>query len=543
MASARGLLHEENFHCSICLSVFTKPVSLPCGHNYCLDCITAYWDTKTDFQCPLCKETFYNRPALRVNIVIAEIVEKLRNPAKENPCSTSEGGGNGKVLCSICTGQRSEALKSCLVCLESYCQTHLERHLKTSALKKHKLISPVENPESRICQMHDEPLELFCTVDQMFICNSCKSGDHKMHKVVSVEEEAGMRKLQLGTEREAADQMILERQQRIHQIQNSVEASRTNAAQALRYSMRVMTAVVDYVKKCQAELGEVIASKQKKNERVAEGFIEKLEEEVKQLQEKSSQLSQVSLTGDPFAFLESFLSLNITVPQVNNWSAVTFESDPFTVQEALAQLQTTVTEEISALCDPDLKEKQRYAVDVTLDPDTANPSLIVSEDRKEVSQGDKRRSLPPRPERFDQVLNVLAKEGFSKGKFYYEVQVKDKTQWDLGVANQSISRKGDIRLSPKTGYWTIWLRKGHEFTANAIPAIVLQVKEAPQKVGVFVDYDGGEVSFYDADTRGKIYSYTGCKFTEEIFPFFSPCSNDGGRNAAPLVITPVKSTS
>lgn len=477
---------------------------------------------------------------LRVNTVLAEMAAKFKNTVQKKSCSTSEQAGNGNVLCGVCTGAKHEALKSCLVCLVSYCETHLEPHLRISALKKHKLIHPVENPESRICKSHDEPLELFCRGDQMFICESCKTSDHKTHKIVTLEEEAHMRKSQLGIEKKDTDQMIQDRQQKIHEIQNSMETSRNNAAKALSYSMHVMTAVVDYIKKSQAELSKVIETKQKKNETVAEGFIKELEGEIMQIKQKSSQLNQVSLANDPFIFLENFLSLTVTAPQVNDWSDVTLNSDQFTFQEALAKLETMVTREISMLCDPDLKEKQQYAIDVNMDPDTANPYLTVSQDGKQVSHGDRRRNLPNKPERFDHVVNVLAKEGFSSGKFYYEVQVKDKTQWDLGVANQSINRKGDIRLSPKNGYWTIWLRKGREFTANAGPAINLHVREIPQKVGVFVDYDEGEVSFYDVDTRAKIFSFIGCNFTEKIFPFFSPCATDSGKNTAPLIITPVK---
>lgn len=477
---------------------------------------------------------------LRINLVIADMAEKFKKTVQDKSSSTSEQAANGNVLCDVCTGAKREALKSCLVCIVSYCETHLEPHLRISALKKHKLIHPVENLESRICKTHDEPLELFCKVDQMFICESCKTSDHKAHKIVTLEEEAQMRKTQLAVEKQDMDQMMQDRQQKIQETQNSVEASRNNAARALSYSMHVMTALVDYIKKCQAELAEVIETKQKKNETVAEGFIKELEGEIMQIKQKSLQLNQVSLSNDPFIFLENYLSLTITAPQVNVWSDVTLNSDQFTFQGALAKLETLVTREISMLCDPNLKEKQRYAVDVTLDPDTANPCLTVSEDGKQVSHGDKRRNLPNKPERFDHVPNVLAKEGFSLGKFYFEVQVKDKTQWDIGVANQSINRKGDIRLSPMNGYWTIWLRKEHELTANAGPAVDLHVREIPQKVGVFVDYDEGEVSFYDVDTRAKIFSFTGYNFTEKLFPFFSPCSNNGGKNAPPLIITPVK---
>ncbi|XP_035525465.1 zinc finger protein RFP-like [Morone saxatilis] len=541
MACASSLIAEENFLCSICLDVFAKPVSIPCGHNFCFDCITHYWDTnKTVALCPLCKEEFYQRPTLRVNIFIAEMAAKFKKSIQKPFCPNPEQAGNGNVLCGICTGLKVTAVKSCLVCFMSYCETHLEPHQRISALKKHKLINPVENLESRICNKHDEPLELFCRMDQMFVCESCKDSDHKTHKIVSLEEEAQMRKAQLGKERQDMDQMVEVRQRKIHEIQGSVEASRNNAAEALSYSMHVMTAVVDYIKRSQAELTKVIQMQQEKTDTETESFIKELEGEIMQIKQNNLKLNQVLLNNDAFVFLENFLSLTITPPKVKDWSNVTLNSDQFAVQEALTKLETTVTREIKMLCDPDLKEMQRHAVDLTLDPDTANPCLNVSEDGKQVTHADRKRNLPNKPQRFDHVLNVLAKEVFSSGKSYYEVQVKDKTQWDLGVANRSINRKGDIRLSPKNGYWTIWLRKGNEFTANAGPAINLHVRETPQKVGVFVDYEAGQVSFYDVDARACIFSFTGCNFTEELFPFFSPCSDDGGKNSAPLILTPVK---
>ncbi|XP_040904377.1 E3 ubiquitin-protein ligase TRIM21-like [Toxotes jaculatrix] len=538
MASSKSL--KENFLCSICLHVFTKPVAISCGHSFCFECINNFWDTRDRYLCPLCKEEFHSRPLLRVNIVIADMAAKLQKAVEEKSSGTSEQAAHGNVLCTMCTAPKLTALKSCLVCFMSFCETHLEPHQKISALKKHRLINPVENLESRICKTHDEPLELFCRVEQMFVCESCKSNDHKTHKIVPLEEEAQMRKTLLGIEKKHTDQMIQERQQKIQEIQNSVQASRNNAAKALSCSMHMMTAVVDYIKRSRAELTEVTETRQKRMETQAEGFIKGLEEEISQITRKNVQLNQVSLASDPFVFLENILSLTITPPQVKDWSDVTLNSDQFTVQGVLTELETTVMREISMLCDPDFKEKQRHAVDVTLDPDTANPYLTVSADGKQVTHGDRKRNLPNKPERFDHVHNVLAKEGFSSGKFYFEVQVKDKTQWCLGVANQSINRKGDIRLSPKYGYWTIWLKKEHDFIANADPAINLQVMEMLQKVGVFVDYEKGQVSFYDVDARANIFSFTGCNFTEPLLPFFNPCANDGGKNSAPLIITPVE---
>ncbi|XP_036407640.1 butyrophilin subfamily 1 member A1-like [Megalops cyprinoides] len=183
----------------------------------------------------------------------------------------------------------------------------------------------------------------------------------------------------------------------------------------------------------------------------------------------------------------------------------------------------------------------RQLMDVTLDPDTAHPNLILSEDGKEVRHGDIRQKLPDTPKRFDPVVSVLGKEGFSSGRFYYEVQVGEKTEWTVGVAKESINRKGKITLSPGNGYWTIWLRNGTEYRALAGPDLPLPLREKPRTVGVYVDYEGGQVSFYNVEARSHIYSYyTGYTFTEDLYPYFSPSLSKNGTNSAPLIISPVK---
>ncbi|XP_074530348.1 E3 ubiquitin-protein ligase TRIM21-like [Halichoeres trimaculatus] len=544
MACARSLDVMNNFSCSICLDIFTEPVAIPCGHTFCRGCITGHWDNnKPVFHCPLCKKEYLTRPDLCVNTVIADVVEKVKEKVgEEEPQGAPEQAGSGHMLCSMCTGKKQLATKSCLTCFMSYCEEHLRPHHNILPLKKHKLINPVKDLESRICEQHGEPLEEFCRVDLLFLCSECVDSEHKKHKTVSVEEEAKVRKAFLGLQKEDMDQMMETDQKKLQEIQHSVEAGRKNAKKALAYSQQVMTELVDYIRRSQAELSEVIQRRQKKMERDGAGFVKDLEEEMDQIKQKYSELDQVCGLNDPFEFLEKVLSLSFTPPQVQDWSEVTLNSDQFPVSETLVKLETTVTREIRLLCDPDLKKMQCHAVDLTLDPDSANPALIISEDGKEVKCGDRKRNGLDEPGRFDHVLNVLAKESFSSGKFYFEVQVQGKTQWDLGVANESINRKGDIRLSPKTGYWTIWLRKGNEFTANAGPAVNLHVREIPPKVGVFVDYEEGQVSFYDVDARAHIFSFTGCSFTEKLYPYFGPCGRDSGKNSAPLIITPVNNS-
>ncbi|XP_034721096.1 E3 ubiquitin-protein ligase TRIM21-like, partial [Etheostoma cragini] len=257
----------------------------------------------------------------------------------------------------------------------------------------------------------------------------------------------------------------------------------------------------------------------------------------------STEVEQLSRSEDHLHLLQGVQSLNIQQsPPTKDWTEVSVRPSSYdgTVVKAVVQLEETLSKEMKKLVESELKRVQQYAVDVTLDPDTANPQLILSDDGTQVNLGDVRKNLPDNPERFSKCVNVLGKQSFSSGRFYFEVEVKGKTGWDLGVARESINRKGDIILSTEDGYWTIWLRNTNEYKAAAGPSVLLSLKSPPQKVGVFVDYEEGLVSFYDVDAAALIYSFTGCSFTEKLFPYFSPCNNNGGKNSAPLIISPVR---
>ncbi|XP_074487480.1 zinc finger protein RFP-like [Sebastes fasciatus] len=470
------------------------------------------------------------------------MVVQFKQSAQQKTSSSSseqQVSKPGEVPCDVCTGTKLKALKSCLVCLASYCETHLEPHLTTSRLKRHQLIDPVENLEDRMCTKHDNPLELFCKTDQTCVCMLCHVVDHKMHDVVPLKEEYEGKKAELGKTEAEIQQMIQKRRLKIQEIKHSVDLSEEDADREIAEGVHVFTALKESVERGQANLINTIKEKQKTTEKQAEASIKELEQEISELTKRKTEVEQIKRSEDQLHLLQSVQSLK-AAPPTKDWTEVSVRpSYEGTVRRAVAQLEETLSKEMKKLLEDELKRVQQYAVDVTLDPDTAHPDLILSDDGKQVNDSDVRKNLPDNPKRFSNYVNVLAKQSFSSSIFYFEVQVKGKTKWTLGVARESINRKGIIPLNPQNGYWTICLGNGNEYKAPASPSVSLSLKSRPQKVGVFVDYEEGLVSFYDVDAAALIYSFTGCCFTEKLLPYFSPELNHGGKNSAPLIISPV----
>ncbi|XP_067452274.1 zinc-binding protein A33-like [Thunnus thynnus] len=258
---------------------------------------------------------------------------------------------------------------------------------------------------------------------------------------------------------------------------------------------------------------------------------------------RNAEAELLSLSKDHLQLLRRFPSLNASLP-TKDWTKVSLGQPSFggTVVRAVSQLKETLSKGMEKLLEAELRRVQQYAADITLDPDTAHRKLILSDDGKQVNHNNVEKNLPDNPERFSYCVIVLGKQSFSSGRFYYEVEVKGKTKWDLGVASGSANRKGEITSSPEAGYWTLQLRNGNEYMALADPDVLLSLKSRPLKVGVFVDYEEGLVTFYDIDAADIIYSFTGCSFSDELYPFFSPCFNDDGDNSAPLRISAVLKT-
>ncbi|KAM6939581.1 E3 ubiquitin-protein ligase TRIM21-like [Xenentodon cancila] len=427
MPAAGCLLTEDQLRCSICLDVFTDPISTPCGHNFCKNCITEQLNIDAPLQCPVCLKMFYPKPDLQVNTLIAEMVHVFRRPAGGSS-SKQQAANPGVSHYNLCAGIKRTALFfflmfACVLIIFSQIQN--DPPLK-------------EEPEGKKLKRPDEDIQ-----------------DVKRGTGLSIDE--------------------------VQQL-NTGDAS---FAQTLRSLKKSVDQSLNKLTDMQRTTEQFVCELQKR----------RTEEEL-----------------FPAAQMEQM------------FSAV--------MKKELPKL----------LLRTELLRLQRYAVDVTLDPDTAYSELILSDDGKQVRCCDSKRSVPDNPKRFAHHVVVLGKQRFSSGRFYFEVQVRGKTEWSLGVARESIDRRGRTTLRPQFGYWAVRLTNGDEYRALAGPSVRLSVRSAPETVGVFVDYEEGLVSFYDADAATLMHSFAGCSFTVSLHPLFDPSLNNDGNNSAPLIITPVNHT-
>ncbi|KAF3697743.1 E3 ubiquitin-protein ligase TRIM39 [Channa argus] len=525
-------LPENHFQCSICLNIFSEPVTTPCGHNFCKTCLSVHWDNSELCHCPKCNKRFYGRPEISTNMVIEDISAQIKKRKVETLEITDVPW---QVKCDVCTEFKFKALKSCLVCLTSYCEAHLEPHQRVPSLMRHKLIDPVENLEERMCEKHERILELFCRNEQVLICLLCSETDHKNHETVSVEEEGAQQKETIDSKKAKIKMMIEERMVKIQEFTKSSEMNKETAITELNDSNKLFNTLMSQVQDMHAKLKFNIENKLRKSQDRNEARIQVLNDEIINLQGKHAELEELSQSDDHLHILQTLQALN-NLSNIKDWSIIRVYSELCvqTVRRAMSHLVHIFHTELKTLTNMELNRMRKYKESVTFDPITAGCHLVVTEFGKRLKYS--RYASHSSSDELDNIdfPMVLGMRGFTSGRHYWEVQVGLRNNWDVGVAKETVSRTGKLFLKRENGFYAIG-KRGFDYQVHSTPYTVLHLCPRPRKLGVYVDYEEGRVSFYEVNQKLHIHSFTRECFTEKLFPYFYLHSK--AKKSEPLIIT------
>ncbi|TNN47689.1 E3 ubiquitin/ISG15 ligase TRIM25 [Liparis tanakae] len=318
MAQRGVQLDQETFSCSICLDLLKDPVTIPCGHSYCMNCIKAHLDIedgKKLHSCPQCRQTFTSRPVLLKNTMLAVLVEQLKKTGLQASPADHCYAGAGDVACDVCTGRRLKAFKSCLVCLASYCEKHLQPHYDSAPLKKHKLVEPSGKLQEKICSRHNEVMKIFCRTDQQCICYLCLLDEHKGHDTVSAAAERTKRQRELEGSQLDIQQRIQDREEDLKLLHQEVEALNLSADKTVEDSEQIFTELIRLMENRSSDVKQQVRSRQRTEVSRVRELQEKLEQEITELKRNEAELKLLSHTEDLKQFLLLYPSLSPSSPR------------------------------------------------------------------------------------------------------------------------------------------------------------------------------------------------------------------------------------
>ncbi|XP_053363075.1 E3 ubiquitin/ISG15 ligase TRIM25-like [Clarias gariepinus] len=526
MAEARISSDQEPFKCPVCLDLLRDPVTLHCGHNYCKVCINRFWDhqdVRRVYSCPQCRETFTPRPVLRRNNVLAEMVEK-QNKAK---LQTASLAGPGDVECDFCIVKKRKAVNSCLVCQASYCKDHLEPHYQSPAFKKHKLVEACADLQEKICSQHDKPIEIYCRTDQSFICYLCMMDDHKGHDTVSAKTERNKKQNELKEEQMKSQQRIQEKQKEAKELNKAVDIIKMRSQTAVDENERIFTELISLMEKKRSEVTELIRAQEKAELSRAERLLTQLEQEIADLKRRVTELEQLSHTHDHIHFLQSFPSLCVSPGCENSLYTVNLHHTFDGMRKSFLQMKEQVEQirpqavALFQILPSQLTSRPnflQYFRFLTLDPNTANPTLILSEKNRSVTYGETQQ-YSDHPERFDFWSQVLCKESVC-GRCYWEVEWSGYVY--ISVSYKEISRKGrshECWFGCNSQSWSLVCYPAYvTFSHNNVNT---QIRgPVSSRIGVYVDHGAGTLSFYSISDTMSLLHTVHTTFTQPLYAGF-----------------------
>uniref|UniRef100_A0A669F4N7 Tripartite motif-containing protein 16-like n=1 Tax=Oreochromis niloticus TaxID=8128 RepID=A0A669F4N7_ORENI len=533
-------LDLDAFSCSICLDLLKDPVTIPCGHSYCMNCIKTHFDEEDEKQkihsCPQCHKTFRPRPALEKSTMLAALVEQLKKTGLQAAPADHCYAGPEDVVCDVCTGRKLKAIKSCLVCPASYCEKHLQPHYDAAPLKKHKLVAPSKKLQENICSRHDEVMKIFCRTDQQSICYLCTMDEHKGHETVPAAAERTEKQKELEVRRLHIQQRIQEREKDVKLLQQEVEAINGSADKAVEDSEKMFTELIRLIQKRSSDVKQQVRSQQETEVSRVKELQEKLEQEIAELKRKDGELEQLSHTEDHNQFLHNYPSLSALSESTHSSSINIrplryFEDVTAAVSETRDKLQDilreewtnislTVTEVDVLLSPPEPKTRAgflKYSRQITLDPNTANRHLLLSERNKKATFMKQKQSYSDHPDRFSEWERVLNRESLT-GRCYWEVEWRGRGV-DVAVAYKNISRAGGLSecifgLNDKS--WSFCCdTNSYIFWHNNVKTPLSGPRSS--RVGVYLDHRAGILSFYSVSETMTLLHRVQTTFTQPLY--------------------------
>ncbi|XP_058482840.1 tripartite motif-containing protein 16-like [Solea solea] len=539
MAQTGVQLQRETFSCTICLDLLKGPVALSCGHSFCMNCIKNHWDTEEEkkiYSCPQCRKTFMPRPELKKNTMLAVLVKELKKTglqaAPADPCYA----GAEDVPCDVCTGRKQKTLKSCLVCLASYCEEHLQPHYQSPPFKKHKLVEPSKNLQEDICPRHGEVMKMFCRTDQQCICYLCPVEEHKGHNTVSAAAERAQKQRELDLSLQEIQQRLQDIDRDMKVLQQERKTLTLSTDEAVEDTDKILTEMMCLLQKRSSDLKQQIRSQQETEVSRVKDVEEKLQQEFTELKKREAELKKLSLTHDHNQFLLSYCSLSALSPSthsstINVRPLKYFEDATAAVAKVRGQLQDVLTEtwtnvslavaEVDVLLtEPEPKTRAeffRFSREITLDPNTAHTDLFLSDGNSKVALMLVNRFYCGRMNRFTLWYQVLSKESLT-GRCYWELE------WTGGGVFVAVTYKNIIQSwnSYQCGFgsndksWALVCEQNScEFLHKGKCTIVSD--GVSSRVGVYLDQRAGLLSFYRVSDTMTLLHRVQTTFTQPLY--------------------------
>ncbi|OCT63067.1 hypothetical protein XELAEV_18044163mg [Xenopus laevis] len=511
---------RDELNCSICLGIYTDPVTLPCGHNFCQICIEnvlGSQDGSGVYTCPVCREEYLERPALRKNTTLSNIAEHF-HPA------VLEGDGTG-IFCTYCIHSPVPAAKTCLHCEAFLCDNHVRVHSKSA---EHVLTEPTTSPRDKICSVHKEARKYYCSIDDVCICVSCSIiGEHRGHQVEPLSEASEKKKKKL---RQVQKTLSLKRGQ-IRLAAQSLEKNWREEKNSIATLTEIFTALFKDMKNpLRAEAQRSTHEISKKEEQLsltASSLIGRLETKAEELSTRVCYIEDVCNMVDPIAVLQEWES-----DSVDEIEDLKLEEE---LQEFHGTLRTVGVEAFVTLQArsfdllPDIKPMKWFDIqvvsDLQLDVETAANNVVISKDLKTASWTGIDQCRKESQKRF-QSCQVLSCRAFYSGKHYWSVDTSELGDWMVGVAYPSIGRKGAgsfIGYTNNKSWCLCRCDKGYTMMHGTEVQILYQLSCC--RLGIYLEYEAGRLSFYELSGPIRhLHTYI-AKFTEPLHPVFCVSKN------------------